>query len=614
MDSAKQDILQKLKDFNNVLVTVSRNPSVDQLSACIGLTLLLNKLDKHATAVFSGEIPDTIDFLKPEDTIEKNTNSLRDFIIALDKSKADKLRYKVEDKVVKIFITPYRTSLSEEDLNFSQGDFNIDVVMALGVHQQSDLDEAITAHGRILHDATVVAINNTEAGELGTINWVKKDASSLSELVVELAEGLDEKLLDAQISTALLTGIVAETDRFRNEKTTAETMSISSTLMKAGANQQLVAEQLDHEIDVHADEKPAKTENNDKPKEEKDQEPPKPDDGTLEIDHEIDQVKKTEQAPVLEETAPAPEPEDSPTLPAPEMPDEHEEGKPQQNSPRSMITEEPKLGGELTANTKTEDAPLASTVDPGIVDGTVDKSQPLLSHNGPSTKGPTIEPPKEEKPNPPRSPFAQAVPVPAPTPHFEPPKSTIPPAPEPPKPATPKPFTPSPVPPAPTPAPTPPAPAPTPEPPKPFEPPKAPEQPKPESLTEAESPAATPAPAVDDIEKAREEVMKAINETPNETLPPVQALNAQPLGDILHEEPAVSGGGQLVPPSEPPKPEPAPGGGVGVTAPADQPLTMPLPPSVQVPPPQAAPPTNAPSVSPNSPPPVPPPMMPPMSK
>ena len=31
--------------------------------------------------------------------------SLRDFIVALDKSKADKLRYKVEDKFVKIFIT-----------------------------------------------------------------------------------------------------------------------------------------------------------------------------------------------------------------------------------------------------------------------------------------------------------------------------------------------------------------------------------------------------------------------------------------------------------------------------------------------------------------------------
>src|SRR5580698_8254399 len=132
-NSAKTDLADKLKSANNILVTVSANPSVDQLSACIGLTLMLNKLDKHATAVFSGAVPETIEFLKPEDTLEKNTDSLRDFIIALDKSKADKLRYKVEDKVVKIFITPYKTSLSEKDLEFSQGDFNVDVVIALGV-------------------------------------------------------------------------------------------------------------------------------------------------------------------------------------------------------------------------------------------------------------------------------------------------------------------------------------------------------------------------------------------------------------------------------------------------------------------------------------------------
>src|SRR5688572_23439633 len=97
MDSAKQQLVDKIKASANLLVTVSANPSVDQLSSAIGLTLALNKPGKHATAVFSGEVPETIQFLQPEETLEKNTDSLRDFIIALDKAKADKLRYKVED-------------------------------------------------------------------------------------------------------------------------------------------------------------------------------------------------------------------------------------------------------------------------------------------------------------------------------------------------------------------------------------------------------------------------------------------------------------------------------------------------------------------------------------
>jgi nanoRNase/pAp phosphatase (c-di-AMP/oligoRNAs hydrolase) len=244
MDSVKQQIVERLKQANNILVTVKNDPSIDLLSACIGLSLLLDKLDKHAAAVFSGAVPSAMEFLKPEETIEATPNSLRDFIIALDKSKADKLRYKVEDKLVRIFITPYKTSITQDDLEFTQGDFNIDVVVALGAHEQGELDEAITAHGRILHDATVIAINNTPNSNLGSLNWQEISASSVSEMIADLATSLGDNLLDEQIATALLTGVVAETVRFSNDKTSPQTMRIAGELMAAGANQQLVANEL----------------------------------------------------------------------------------------------------------------------------------------------------------------------------------------------------------------------------------------------------------------------------------------------------------------------------------------------------------------------------------
>ncbi len=247
MNENRVQVIERLKQANNILVTVNNNPTIDQLSACLGITLLLNKIGKHASAVYSGKTPSTIEFLKPETTFQKNTDSLRDFIIALDKSKADKLRYKVEDTMVKIFITPYRTSISDKDLEFSQGDFNVDVVLALGIHDRSQVDQAIMAHGRILHDAIVICIDNTPGDSLGTINWVEEMASSLSEMITSIADEIQAKVLDEQISTALLTGIVSETERFRNDKTTSITMSMSSKLMATGANQQLVATELDPE-------------------------------------------------------------------------------------------------------------------------------------------------------------------------------------------------------------------------------------------------------------------------------------------------------------------------------------------------------------------------------
>jgi len=252
--AAKQQVVERVKQAQNILVTVSTNPSVDQLAACIGLTLLLNKMGKHATAVFSGKIPPILEFLQPNKTIEHNTDSLRDFIISLDKEKADKLRYKVEDQVVKIFITPYHTSLTENDLVFSQGDFNVEVVMALGVKDKTQVDAAITAHGRILHDSTVISVNtgNTKAADIGQINWQEPTSSSLSEMLVSVSEAFGTGLIDGQIATAFLTGIVSETKRFSNNKTSPKVMTMSAQLMAAGANQMLIINKLEPPVPLVA--------------------------------------------------------------------------------------------------------------------------------------------------------------------------------------------------------------------------------------------------------------------------------------------------------------------------------------------------------------------------
>lgn len=249
----RQQIVDSIKNNSNILVTVSTSPSVDELSAALALTILLNNLSKRATAVVSGAIPPAITFLDPDKTFEDTVNSLRDFIIALDKEKADHLRYKVDGDVVKIFITPYRTTLTEKDLEFSQGDYNVEFVIALGVKDKEHLDKALDAHGRILHDATVATIMaGNDASNLGSITWQDPSASCLSEMLVSLTEALkdDKPVLDEQIATALLTGIVSATDRFSNNRTSSRIMTMAAQLMAAGANQQLIAAKLEEAHDI----------------------------------------------------------------------------------------------------------------------------------------------------------------------------------------------------------------------------------------------------------------------------------------------------------------------------------------------------------------------------
>lgn len=384
MEDQKQHVVDTLKQATNILVTVKTNPNLDQLSACIALTLLLNGLGKHATAVFSGEVPSVLEFLEPQKTIQTNTDSLQDFIISLDKAKADKLRYKVEDTVVKIFITPYRTSLTEKDLEFGQGDFNVDVVVALGVHSQDDIDQAITAHGRILHDATVVSIN-TEPGvaeDLGSINWINGDVSSLSELIANTSDDMLEgktELFDNQIATALLTGIVAETERFGNAKTKPATMQTAAKLLQAGANQELVANKLAAPQPAHVAAQPeAENLPNDKP-DDRAGDPPAPeapssdtpagdhtnDDGSLSISHQ-GQPTEPEADAVIK--------------------DVHD----------SQISQAPEISSPLAAAADPQDAPLQS-YDMNQI--SVPASIPTAPSEAPQGIIPPVEPPPMDTPS-----------------------------------------------------------------------------------------------------------------------------------------------------------------------------------------------------------------------
>jgi len=642
MDTQKQQIVDRLKQANNILVTVRSNPTVDHLAACIGITLALNKMGKHATAVFSGDIPSTLEFLQPEKTLEKNTDSLRDFIIALDKSKADKLRYKVEDKVVKIFITPYKTSISDRDLNFSQGDFNVDVVLAIGVHQQNDLDQAIIAHGRILHDATVVSITVDAGPNLGSINWSKPNASSLSELAVEVLDALDKALLDGQIATAFLTGIVAETDRFSNNRTSPQTMSISAELMAVGANQQLVATKLAEPPTPPpapvAQEQPEAAEPAKK----------KPEDGTLEIEH--DEAAKTPQINIDENGSlqglDVPEEPQAPEAPKEEqhvhnegiLPEPAEDTPPKEpelpqikdvkdetagvklpeppeipkikaahNEAPHMVLNPPTLGGQLSASSSEFFDPMMDSASGAPPAQPILDREPLGSNTKAHDKASLKEATEEGKPPEEATPATDEASAPAPDAASDSNPS-----------ATPAPAITPYEPPIDTPAPAATPPQPTPD--------ELPDTVAQETLSDIEkqlhSPhagagdagtdAATPAQPAD-VSSARDAVAQAVSGSDDQALAPIQALNAQPVD--LSAPDAVPPGAVATPvagptvspaiiPNAPPSFAPD-----GLTLPGVTGVTdAAIPAAAENPAPIA----EQQKQDPNSPPPVPPPMLPPL--
>jgi hypothetical protein len=160
------------------------------------------------------------------------------------------------------------------------------------------------------------------------------------------------------MATAYLTGIVAETERFSNDKTSPKVMTMSAQLMAAGANQQLIATQLTPVEPEFSTDLPAPVESD---------EPSDPNEAVLDLHHEADDIHIDEHGQMntheelaqavsdVQETAASAhrviEPlHDEPTQQV--EPILHEE--PEQETSK-YIYEPPANGGTLTASGQPED-------------------------------------------------------------------------------------------------------------------------------------------------------------------------------------------------------------------------------------------------------------------
>ena len=236
-----EKVAEKIQRGANILIALSKDPNLDEMSAAIALAIVLDQQKKHVTAIYSGKTPNALEFLKPEETFEKDTSSLQDFIIALNKSKADHLTYKLDGDYVKIYITPYKGQVKKEDLEYSYGDYNVDLVIVFNVNAGTEIDSALSEYGRIMHDSSAINITSGLPGRFADLEWSDPEKSSVCEMVYDLLKELEITELSQEVATALLTGILSATERFSNNRTKPTTMAVASKLMEAGADQQLIS-------------------------------------------------------------------------------------------------------------------------------------------------------------------------------------------------------------------------------------------------------------------------------------------------------------------------------------------------------------------------------------
>ena len=244
----KQQTSEAIRQADTILILTGQHPSVDQVTAVIALAAILRKFGKTTTAMITDNPPASVQVLDVAN-VERNLGGSRDFVLKLDVSKVgvDKVRSEIENSKLNIYLTPTKGSFAPSDVTFGYGESNIlyDLAIVLGVPTRARIDRAYEQNSVSFESIPLVNLDFHRSNEnYGAVNLIEPNASSLCEMLVALSESLQSGIIDADIATALLMGIVSSTDRFTAAHTSPKSLTVAAQMMAAGARQQVVVKAL----------------------------------------------------------------------------------------------------------------------------------------------------------------------------------------------------------------------------------------------------------------------------------------------------------------------------------------------------------------------------------
>jgi phosphoesterase RecJ-like protein len=245
----KQQVTELIKKSQQILLLTHRNPDGDGIGAQVALILALKKLGKKVTAVVEGTIPDAYSLLPTIKEIGDKLDISRDFIISLSTKdvQVGNLGYKSEGDKLNIIISPTKGSFKPEHVSFDAGEQPYDLIIVLDTSDIEHMGQLYADNASLFYEVPIVNIDHHASnGYYAKVNLVDITATSTCEIVLALLEslGANQPLLDEEIATALLMGIITDTASFQNSNTTPKSLTVAAQLVAAGARQQEIIRKI----------------------------------------------------------------------------------------------------------------------------------------------------------------------------------------------------------------------------------------------------------------------------------------------------------------------------------------------------------------------------------
>ncbi len=244
----EQQLIELTTRARRILVTTKENAMPNALAAVVAIVGFLKKLKKNVDAVVPGYDPASHPaFLAKHDEIRGATGAMRAFLLSLDVSKTQlgELLYDVKDGKLEMTLVPKSGEWTASDVSFKHGEDRYDIVLALDCPDMVSTGPLFREHADFLHRTTVVNVDCDAGNEhWGQLNIVDLTAVSTTELLFGLFDRWNRHLIDEEIATALLAGMIAKTNSFRTQNVTPKTLSVASQLIAMGARREEIVHGL----------------------------------------------------------------------------------------------------------------------------------------------------------------------------------------------------------------------------------------------------------------------------------------------------------------------------------------------------------------------------------
>jgi len=263
MRNSNQQIFEQIKKSENILITFSSIWSGDNISSALAFYLFLKKIGKKVDLI-STKIDSNItnnnnngklfSFLPEFNQIKQVSRNTNELIISIDTTnlKIKKLNYKIEKNLLKLIITPKNGKILTENIKTENQNNKYDLIISLGTPDLQSLGKLFIKNTELFYTTPIINIDNHSSNEeYGQVNIINLNTVSTSEILFSVFTNYEKEIINENIATCLLTGIISRTNNFKTSNITPSTLTTTSKLIMLKAKREEIINKLYRSRDVN---------------------------------------------------------------------------------------------------------------------------------------------------------------------------------------------------------------------------------------------------------------------------------------------------------------------------------------------------------------------------